>query len=243
MLYFVFIYCWFYLTSFFPFNFFLLPSRLSQNFYLNKMRLKTPATCKVVGSWLCFFVTIGFLMPLLAREHIFYVVQAKRGFAKEASVYFPYLDSILFRTVHYATLPFCHSAIPPFRHSAIPPFHHSAILLSRHSAIPPFRHSVIPPFWHSTIPPFRHSTPIRNNAMHVSQEVLRKRLCYPEVYGVTDMCLLHKPNRYSIWIVCRLCESYVRLSWQIHECQPNCSVVLLGCCVVVYWWVIMLSLW
>jgi hypothetical protein len=153
-------------------------------------------------------------------------LQAKRGFTKEASVYFLYLDSVLFRTVHYATLPFRHSAIPPFCHSAILPF--------RHSAISPFRHSAIPPFRHSAIPPFRHSAPICNNPMYVSQEVLRKWLRYPEVYGVTDMCLLHKPNRYSIWIVCRLCQSYVQLSWQNNECQPNCSVVLLGCCVVVY---------
>ncbi len=70
-------------------------------------------------------------------------IQAKRGFAKEASVYFPYLDSVLFCTVHYATLPFHHSAIPPFRHSAIPPFRHSAIPSFRHSTIPPFRHSAI----------------------------------------------------------------------------------------------------
>jgi hypothetical protein len=76
--------------------------------------------------------------------------QAERGFAKEASVYFPYLDSTLFHTVHYATLPFRHSAIPPFCHSAIPPF--------RHSAIPPFRHSAIPPFRHSAIPPFCSNT-------------------------------------------------------------------------------------
>jgi hypothetical protein len=81
--------------------------------------------------------------------------QAERGFAKEASVYFPYLDSVLFHTVHYATLPFCHSAIPPFRHPAIPPFRHSAILPFHHSVIPPFHHSAILPFRHSAIPPFR----------------------------------------------------------------------------------------
>ncbi len=84
--------------------------------------------------------------------------QAKRGFAKEASVYFPYLDSVLFCTVHYATLPFHHSAIPPFRNSAIPPFCHSAIPPFRHSAIPSFRHSTIPPFRHSTIPQFCSNT-------------------------------------------------------------------------------------
>ncbi len=66
-----------------------------------------------------------------------------------------------FRTISYHTL--CHSAIPPFRHSAIPPFCHSAI----------------PPFHHSAIPPFCHSTPIRNNAMYVSQEVLRKAVMLP----------------------------------------------------------------
>jgi hypothetical protein len=97
--------------------------------------------------------------------------QAERGFAKEAAVYFPYLDSVLFRTIHYATLPFRHPAIPPFCHSAIPPFHHSAI--------PPLRHSVIPPFCHSAIPPFHHSAPICNNAMYVSQEVLRKAVTLP----------------------------------------------------------------
>jgi hypothetical protein len=74
----------------------------------------------------------------------FYIQQAERGFAKEASVYFPYLDSVLFCTVHFATLPFRHSAIPPFRHSAIPPF--------CHSTIPPFRHSAILPFCRSAIP-------------------------------------------------------------------------------------------
>jgi hypothetical protein len=115
---------------------------------------------------------------LTAHHGLFFVyflqLQAERGFAKEASVYFPYLDSVLFHTVHYATLPFhhsailpfrhssippfCHSAIPPFHHSAIPPFHHSAILLFRHSVIPPFRHSAIPPFRHSAIPPFRSNT-------------------------------------------------------------------------------------
>ncbi len=91
--------------------------------------------------------------------------QAERGFAKEAYVYFPYLDSVLFRTVHYATLPFRHSAIPPFRHSAILPFRHSAIPPFRHSTILPFRQSVIPPFHHSAIPPFRHSAipPFRSN--------------------------------------------------------------------------------
>jgi hypothetical protein len=77
--------------------------------------------------------------------------QAKRGFAKEASVYFLYLESILFCTVHYATLPFHHCAIPPSCHSAIPPFRHSAILPFHHSVIPPFRHSSIPPFHHSAI--------------------------------------------------------------------------------------------
>ncbi len=90
-------------------------------------------------------------------SRIFYFKQAERGFAKEASVYFPYLDSVLFHTVHYATLPFHHSAIPPFRHSTIPPFHHSTIPPFNHSAIPSFRHSAIPPFRHSAIPPFRHS--------------------------------------------------------------------------------------
>jgi hypothetical protein len=133
----------------------------------------------------------------------YYNQQAKRGFAKEASVYFPYLDSIIFHTIHYATLPFRHSAIPPFhhsaippfrhsaippfrhsvipplRHSAIPPFHHLAIPPFRHSAIPPFRHSAIPPFHHSAIPPFRHSAPIHNNTMYVSQEVLRKAVMLP----------------------------------------------------------------
>ncbi len=86
---------------------------------------------------------------------IILIWQAER--AKEASVYFPYLDSVLFLTVHYATLPFHHSAIPPFHHSAILPFRHSAIPPFCHSAIPSFRHSTIPPFRHSAIPPFRHS--------------------------------------------------------------------------------------
>jgi hypothetical protein len=91
--------------------------------------------------------------------------QAKRGFAKEASVYFPYLDSVLFCTVHYATLPFRHSAISQFRHSAIPPFRHSAIPPFCRSAIPPFRHSAISSFCHSAILPFYHSTipPFRSN--------------------------------------------------------------------------------
>ncbi len=100
-----------------------------------------------------------------------FMKQAKRGFAKEASVYFLYLDSVLFCTVHYATLPFRHSAIPPFRHSTIPPF--------RHSVIPSFRHSAIPPFCHSAILPFHHSAPLRNNPMYVSQEVLRKAVKLP----------------------------------------------------------------
>ncbi len=52
-------------------------------------------------------------------------------------------------------MPLCLSAIPPFRHSTIPPFHQSAIL------------------------PFRHSAPIRNIAMYVSQEVLRKAVTLP----------------------------------------------------------------
>ncbi len=75
------------------------------------------------------------------RERL--LLQAERGFAKEASVYFPYLDFVLFRTVHYATLPFCHSAIPPFCHSTIPSF--------CHSVIPPFCHSAILPFSHYAI--------------------------------------------------------------------------------------------
>ncbi len=82
-----------------------------------------------------------------------------------------------FHTILYRTL--CHSAIPPFHHSATPPFRHSAIPPFRHSAIPPFRHSAILPFCHSTIPPFRHSAPICNNAMYVSQEVLRKVVTLP----------------------------------------------------------------
>jgi hypothetical protein len=81
-----------------------------------------------------------------------FIRQAERGFAKEASVYFLYLDSVLFCTVHYATLPFRHSAILPSCHSAILPFRHSAIPPFRHSAISPFRHSVIPSFRHSAIP-------------------------------------------------------------------------------------------
>ncbi len=83
-------------------------------------------------------------IPLVGCLIILVRGQAERGFTKEASVYFWYLDSILFHTVHYATLPFRHSAIPPFRHSAIPPFCHSAIPPFRHSATPPFRHSAIP---------------------------------------------------------------------------------------------------
>ncbi len=71
------------------------------------------------------------------------------------SVYFLYLNSVLFRTIHYAILPFRYSAIPPFRHPAIPPFRHSTIPPFRHSAIPPFRSNT--PFRHSAIPPFRHS--------------------------------------------------------------------------------------
>jgi hypothetical protein len=51
---------------------FSLQSRLSQQ-NLEKMRLKMPAKCKVVGSWLCFHATIGFLRRPL-WEHIFYVV-------------------------------------------------------------------------------------------------------------------------------------------------------------------------
>ncbi len=82
-----------------------------------------------------------------------------------------------FRTILYHTL--CHSAIPSFCHSAIPPFCHSAIPTFRHSAIPPFCHSAILPFCHSAIPPFHHSTPIWNNAMYVSQEVLRKAVMLP----------------------------------------------------------------
>jgi hypothetical protein len=112
------------------------------------------------------------LMEAMLENRKFLKKQAKRGFAKEASVYFPYLDSVLFCTVHYATLPFRHSTNPPFRHSAIPPF--------RHSAITPFCHSANPPFCHSAIPPFRHSAPILNNAMYVSQEVLRKAVTLPE---------------------------------------------------------------
>jgi hypothetical protein len=75
---------------------------------------------------------------------------------------------------HYFVLyimPLCHSAIPPFCHSAIPPFRHSTIL--------PFRHSAIPSFRHSAILPFHHSAPIRNNAIYVSQEVLRKAVTLP----------------------------------------------------------------
>jgi hypothetical protein len=68
-------------------------------------------------------------------------------------------------------MPLCHSAILPFHHSTIPPF--------RHSAIPPLHHSAIPSFCHSAIPPFCHSAPIRNNAMYVSQEVLRKAVTLP----------------------------------------------------------------
>ncbi len=71
-------------------------------------------------------------------------------------------------------MPLCHSAIPPFRHSTIPPSHHSAIPQFHHSAFLPFRHYAIPKFRHSAITPFHHSAPIRNNAMYVSQEVLRK---------------------------------------------------------------------
>ncbi len=112
-------------------------------------------------------VSIGnFIKRINFQPCFLYKVQAERGFAKEASVYFPYLDSVLFRTVHYATLPFCHSTISPFCHSAIPPF--------LHSTIPSSRHSAILPFCHSAIPPFRHSAPICNNVMYVSQEVLRK---------------------------------------------------------------------
>jgi hypothetical protein len=75
---------------------------------------------------------------------VYFKKQAERGFAKEASVYFPYLDSVLFCIIHYATLPFRHSTIPPSRHSAIPLFRHSVILPFCHSAIPPFCHSAIP---------------------------------------------------------------------------------------------------
>ncbi len=76
-------------------------------------------------------------------------------------------------------MPLCHSAIPPFCHSAIPPFRHSAIPPFRHFAIPPFLHSAILPFCHFAIPPFCHSAPICNNAMYVSQEVLRKAVTLP----------------------------------------------------------------
>ncbi len=81
-------------------------------------------------------------------------VQAERGFAKEASVYFPYLDFVLFCTVHYATLPFRYYAILPFRHSPIPPF--------CHFAISPFCHSAILPFGHSAILPFRSNMQLWN---------------------------------------------------------------------------------
>jgi hypothetical protein len=53
------------------------------------------------------------------------------------------------------------------------------IMSFRHSTISPFRHSAISPFRHSVILPFRHSAPIRNNAMYVSQEVLRKAVTLP----------------------------------------------------------------
>ncbi len=81
------------------------------------------------------------------REHLMIFFPPKKlemrtGRVKEASVYFLYLDSVLFCTVHYATLPFLHSAILPFRHSTI--------LLFCHSAIPPFCHSAIPPFRSNT---------------------------------------------------------------------------------------------
>ncbi len=44
-----FLYCWFYLTSFFSFEPFPPRSRLSRNIYLEEMRSKMPATRKVVG--------------------------------------------------------------------------------------------------------------------------------------------------------------------------------------------------
>ncbi len=78
-------------------------------------------------------------------------------------------------------------AITPLRYSAIPPF--------------PFRHSAILPFCHSTILPFHNSTnpQIRSNKQeflhlvpHFNKE---KHLCtLPVVFGVTDLCLLRKPN-------------------------------------------------
>ncbi len=123
-----------------------------------------------------------------------------------------------FGTILYHTL--CHSAIPPFRHSAILPFRHSAIPPFRNSTIPPFSHSAIPPFRHSAIPPFCHSAIPLQYAITpcmYHRKCQDKRSCYPEVYGVTDMCLLRKPNRYSIWIVCRLRQNYVRLSWRFFQ--------------------------
>jgi hypothetical protein len=81
---------------------------------------------------------------------------------------------------------------------------HYAPLLFRCSAtpIPPFCHSAILPFCHSTIPPFHHSTnpQIRSNKQdflhlvpHFNKE---KHLCtLTVVFGVTDLCLLRKPNK------------------------------------------------
>jgi hypothetical protein len=59
------------------------------------------------------------------------------------------------------------------------------------------------------------------------------------------MCLLRKPNRYSIWIVCRFRQSYVQLSWHYLDrqmvpftgntgaCQNNCYIGILP-----YWLIV-----
>ncbi len=75
------------------------------------------------------------------------------------------------------------------RHYAPPLFHYSAI------PIPPFRQSTIPPF-HKSVPISRNYciSPHFNDA-DVLVRCKEKHLCtLLVVFGVTDLCLLRKPN-------------------------------------------------
>jgi hypothetical protein len=58
----------------FPFELFPPQSRLSWIFFLEKMRLEMPAKLRVVGSWLCFYATMGFFMLLLVQESVFFML-------------------------------------------------------------------------------------------------------------------------------------------------------------------------
>ncbi len=57
--------------QFFPLQTFSMVIEIVLEFLPKKMRSKTPATCKVVGMWLCFFATVGFLCCRLQLSVIF----------------------------------------------------------------------------------------------------------------------------------------------------------------------------